>query len=132
MKEVRETKIFVIKWSMIVMVTLCVATLIFFDARSSFGFFVGGMMSIINFNLLSLSLQKAVKFSPLKAKIYVFVNYIFRYILWFISFYIALKRPDVNLLTTIIGMLTVKLVILASNILNFSVQEKDNIGKEGN
>ena len=91
-------------------------------------------MSIINFYLLSLSLQKAVKFTPVKAGVYVFTQYILRYILWFAVFYIALKRKDVNLLTTIVGMLTVKVVVLIGNIMGYFKADKKTVNfsrKEG-
>lgn len=130
MKELRETEFFIIKWTILFNLVLGIALLIFFDKRSSFGLLVGSIMGIINFHLLSISLQKAVKFTPTKAQAYMVFQYIFRYILWFLVFYIALKRPDVNLLTTVIGMLTVKVIILITNIFNFDLVGKEFLRKE--
>ncbi|WP_018248201.1 ATP synthase subunit I [Orenia marismortui] len=131
MEELKETKNYIVKWTallnlIIILILLC------FDFKSAFGWFVGGLMSIINFILLSHSLQKAVKFPPIKAQAYVFIQYIFRYLLWFTVFYIALKRPDVNLLTTIVGMLSVKIVILLSNLFKSYPQKEEVVRKEGN
>ncbi|MCK8816398.1 ATP synthase subunit I [Natroniella sulfidigena] len=119
MKAIQETKLFILKWT--ALLDFCILLLLFVLSSHEivFGFFVGSVMSLINFQLLSMSLQKAVEFSPIKAGIYVFVQYIIRYMLWFAVFYIALQRNDVNLLTTVIGTLTVKLVVLTSNALNY-------------
>lgn len=119
MKEVEETKKDILTKAALLTVVISLIILIFVDSRSFFGMMVGGLMSTINFYLLSRSLKKAVQFKPSKAGAYVFVQYILRYILWFTVFYIALKRPDVNILTTILGMLTVKLVILFDNFLAY-------------
>ncbi|WP_027338767.1 ATP synthase subunit I [Halonatronum saccharophilum] len=118
MKEVKETKILVLKGVALLNIVLILLMLIFFDLRSAYGIFIGSLIGVINFHLLSLSLQKAVKLEPTKAGFYAFIQYIIRYILWFLVFYIALKRPDVNILTTIVGMLSVKVVILVINVFN--------------
>lgn len=131
MEELKETKKFVVKWSMAMNLLIVLLLAVFFDLRSAYGFFVGGIMSIINFYLLAFSLQKAVKFSPHKAQAYIFIQYIFRYILWFFAFYIAMKRTDVNLLTTILGMFTVKFIILSTNIFKTNHQQQEIMGKEG-
>ncbi|OCL25652.1 hypothetical protein U472_15085 [Orenia metallireducens] len=131
MKELRRTEYFVIKYTIILNLFLAILLLAFFDKKSAFGLLVGSIMGIINFHLLAISLQKAVKFTPTKAQAYMVVQYIFRYILWFTVFYIALKRQDVNLLTTIIGMLTIKFVILLSNIFKFYPQNEELTRKEG-
>lgn len=131
MKELRRTEYFVIKHTIILNLFLAILLLAFFDKKSAFGLLVGSIMGIINFHLLAISLQKAVKFTPTKAQAYMVVQYIFRYILWFTVFYVALKRQDVNLLTTIIGMLTIKLVILLSNIFKFYPQNEELTRKEG-
>ncbi|ADL13710.1 ATP synthase subunit I [Acetohalobium arabaticum] len=124
MQLVKATKVFVIKWVLIIDLILLVLMAAFFDMRSAYGLIVGSVMSIINFHLLALSLTKAVKYKPINAGAYVFINYILRYILWFAVFYIALKRPDVNLLTTVLGMLTVKIVITIINIFNWWPEEQ--------
>jgi hypothetical protein len=130
-KELRKTEFFVIKYTIILNLFLAVISLIFFDKRTAFGLLVGSVMGIVNFHLLAISLQKSVSFTPTKAQAYMVVQYIFRYILWFTVFYIALKRPDVNLLTTIIGMLTIKFVILVSNIFKVFPQNQELTRKEG-
>ncbi|MCK8828022.1 ATP synthase subunit I [Natroniella acetigena] len=135
MKALRKTRLFVLKWT--ALLDFCILLLLFVlsSYKIAFGFFVGSVMSLINFQLLSTSLQKAVEFSPIKAGIYVFVQYIIRYMLWFAVFYIALQRNDVNLLTTVMGMLTVKLVVLTINALNYwpnSQKYSEFTGKEGN
>ncbi len=125
MESLLKTKGYIIKWTIILDLLLMIVILFLFDLKSMFGIFVGGLMSILNFHLLSLSLKKAVNFEPVKAGIYVFIQYILRYTLWFAVFYIALKRSDVNLLTTVIGMFTVKIVILVSNLFNCLPKEQD-------
>ncbi|WP_408955200.1 ATP synthase subunit I [Natroniella sp. ANB-PHB2] len=135
MNAVQKTKLFVLKWT--ALFDFCILLLLFvlFSYKSAFGFLVGSVMSLINFQLLSVSLQKSVKFTPVKAGMYVFIQYIIRYVLWFAVFYIALQRSDVNLLTTVIGMLTVKLFVLVTNALNYwpdSQKYSEIKRKEGN
>ena len=134
MKSLLKLKKFVIIRAIILDLLVMLILFFFFDFRSVFGLVVGSVMSILNFHLLSLSLMKAVHFEPVKAGIYVFVQYVLRYILWFVIFYIALKRSDVNLLTTVIGMFTVKIVILVSTLFNCLPEgENEELGrKEGN
>ncbi len=67
----------------------------------------------------------------MKARFYVVVNYLLRYILLGFSFYTAIKRPDVSIVATIIAFLSVKVVILISNIFNFYPYEEEITRKEG-
>ncbi|WP_459835828.1 ATP synthase subunit I [Halanaerobaculum tunisiense] len=118
MEQVKQTKQFIIKWTVLLNLALMFLLAIFWDLRSVAGILVGGIISVINFHLLTTSLQKAVQFQSTKAGIYTFVQYILRYLLWGSTLYIALQRPDVNLMTVIVGMLTVKAVILVVNVFN--------------
>ncbi|GAB6099491.1 hypothetical protein JCM16358_13700 [Halanaerocella petrolearia] len=132
MKQVKRTKTFIFKWTIILNIVLMLLMAIFLDRKAVLGIFVGGVMSLLNLQLLSSSLQRAVEFKPVKAGVYTFIQYILRYILWSVTFYIALKRPDVNLVTVLVGMLTVKGVILVVNAFNFWPQGREyNLKKVG-
>ncbi|AGB42340.1 ATP synthase I chain [Halobacteroides halobius DSM 5150] len=134
MKQLTTTKRFIFKWASILNLLLIFLVAFFFGQRATLGLIVGAIMSLINFHLLSFSLQKAVKFEPVKAGIYTFIQYIIRYSLWFAVLYISLQRPDINLVTVIVGMLTVKIVVLIVNVFNFWPEDQklnNLIRKEG-
>jgi len=121
MEKVRQTKKFVIKWAVVLNLVLMAAMAVFFDWQAVLGIAVGGLISILNFQLLERALRKSVQFDPKKAAAYTFIQYLLRYGLLFGIFYITLQRPDINVVTTIVGVLTVKAVILTGNIFRLGV-----------
>ncbi|RBP37803.1 ATP synthase subunit I [Garciella nitratireducens] len=78
----------------------------------------GLTLSLLNFRLLYLTLNKAIQMSPKKAQVYTTSRYFIRYILVGLCIYISLKAPYINVVGTIIGLLLLKMVIYLSNFFN--------------
>lgn len=76
------------------------------------GLLLGTIISILNFRLAALALERAVKLSPRRAGIYVSSRYMIRYFIIGTVLYISIKADYINILGTIIGIITLKLVIL--------------------
>ena len=126
-----KTKKRVLK-STLILSTIIIATIVlFFEFSVLFGFLVGLLVSIINFNLLYISLNKAVQYDDsFKAGAYAFIHYLIRYSFWFIILYISFMRDDVSLIATVLGMMSVKLTIVVGNIFNLWNDQADIIRKE--
>ena len=82
------------------------------------GILFGALISLLNFRLLYLTLDRAVTMSPGKAQKYVTFRYMIRYALTAAVLLVSLKSTDINALGTVIGLLMIKLVILKQNLFN--------------
>ena len=76
------------------------------------GWVYGAILGMLSWLLLSKTLEKAVRFSPNKARIYATFNYMLRYAVIFIALYVAMQRDDMHMLTAILGLVIPKMVIL--------------------
>lgn len=126
MKEVKETRGFIVKWSLIVIAIVSGGVFYFGGLKNALGILAGSTMGVTNLYLLSFSLKKAVSFDPLPARVYMIVQYILKYGFWFFVFYTLLKHNQINLLPTIIGMLLVKLVIFTINFFDMWPQHQND------
>src|SRR5699024_9968060 len=82
------------------------------------GFIFGLSLSLLNFRLLYLHINKAVQMVPARAKTYMISRYLIRYTLVGVCIYISLKAPYINILGTILGLLLLKIVIHLDNLFN--------------
>ena len=80
------------------------------------GLIFGTLISILNFKLLDNTITKAVQMPPNRATSYTIAHYLARYIIYFVVLLVAAKADYLNLIATIVGLFTVKFVILTSNI----------------
>lgn len=82
------------------------------------GIFFGTTVAILNFRLLYLTIDRAVKMNPEKAQKYTVSRYMIRYMLTAMVILVSLRSPDINALGSVIGLLTIKGVILQRDLLN--------------
>ena len=82
------------------------------------GLLFGTLISLLNFRLLYLTLDRAVTMAPGKAEKYVTLRYLIRYALTAVVLLVSLRSTDINALGTVIGLLMIKLVILKLNLFN--------------
>jgi len=82
------------------------------------GLFFGTTIALLNFRLLYLTLKKAVKMPPGKAQVYASSQYLMRYLLTGIVVFVAIRNENLNVIGTIIGLISIKLVIIKQNLLN--------------
>lgn len=77
------------------------------------GFIFGSSIDILTFILLNNTLKKAVKMEPSKAYGYATANYMVRYFIYFIVLAISIIADYLSFITTILGLFTIKTVILS-------------------
>lgn len=80
------------------------------------GLTFGSIISILSLKLIDNTISKAVNMAPMKARGYTITHYFARYMIYFVVILVAAKADYLNLLATIGGLLTVKFVIIFSNI----------------
>lgn len=77
------------------------------------GFIFGSGINILSFLLLNNTLKKAVQMDPSKAYGYATANYMVRYFIYFIVLGISIVADYLSFITTILGLFTIKIVILS-------------------
>lgn len=82
------------------------------------GLIFGTIIAILNFRLLALTTEKAVKMPPHKAQVYAGTRYAIRYLINAIVLIISLKADYINALGTIIGLISIKPVVLKVGLFN--------------
>jgi hypothetical protein len=82
------------------------------------GIFFGTAVSLLNFRLLYLTIERAVKMYPERARRFTVSRYLIRYVLTAVVILVSINSPDINVLGTIIGLLMIKLVILQRDLFN--------------
>lgn len=95
------------------------------------GLVFGTVVSLLNFRLLYLTINRAVTMAPGKAQKYTTSRYMIRYFLTAAVIVVSLKSSDINPLGTVIGLLMIKAVILKQNLFNDATYFKNIFsGKE--
>ena len=82
------------------------------------GIFFGTAIAILNFRLLYLTIDRAVKMHPERPRKYTVSRYMIRYVLTAMVILVSLRSPVINALGSVIGLLTIKGVILQRDLLN--------------
>ncbi len=82
------------------------------------GIFFGTAIAILNFRLLYLTIDRAVKMHPERARKFTVSRYMVRYVLTAMVILVSLRSPDINALGSVIGLITIKGVILQRDLLN--------------
>ncbi len=76
------------------------------------GWIYGSLLGILSLLLLARTMERAVTFNPNKARVYTIFNYLLRYAVLFAALYVAVQRPDMNIITVVLGLMIPKIVIL--------------------
>lgn len=87
-----------------------------------YGYIFGTIISVLGFKLLSNTINKAVSMTPSKATTYSIVHYMLRYLIYFIVLAIAALADYLNFPAAILGLLSVKFMIIASAIFDKNFQ----------
>lgn len=82
------------------------------------GLVFGTVISVLNFRLLYLTLNKAVQMPPAKAQVYATSRYFIRYIITGIVIYVSIKAQHINVLGTVVGLISLKIAVLATELFN--------------
>lgn len=89
--------------------------------KFSMGVFFGGCYSILNFRLMQLTFDKAMKMPSAKAQKYVQTRYFLRYLITGVVIYVAIINPWVNIVGVLLGLIAVKISVL----INTTVSKKN-------
>lgn len=89
------------------------------------GIIFGSIIAILNFRLLALSLEKAVNLPPGKAQVYTGVRYIIRFTITGAALFVAARNPNLDILTTALGLVSIKIVIFARTLLTLKTKRKE-------
>lgn len=81
------------------------------------GVLFGGAYSILNFRLMQLTFDKAMKMPSARAQKYVQTRYFLRYLLTGVVIYVAIINPWVNIVGVILGLVAVKISVLLNTTL---------------
>ncbi|KAB3539708.1 ATP synthase subunit I [Alkaliphilus pronyensis] len=120
MDSVNQTQLKMLKNALLLNGLFCIIALVFLENPITFvvGVIFGTTFSLLNFRLLYLTLNKAVHMPPPKAQAYATSRYLLRYTITGIVIFISLKADYINILGTIAGLVSLKLVILKSELFN--------------
>lgn len=81
------------------------------------GYIFGTLIAMVTFKLLDISIQKSVKLNPRQASRYATGQYFIRYLIYGVVIIISGKADYLNLGMTVLGLLSIKIVIISSSIL---------------
>ena len=81
------------------------------------GLVFGSAIAILNFLELAKTLERSVTMPPGQAQAFVFVKYVIRFILMGVVIYVSVRGQHIHVLGTAIGLLSVKLSIIISNVI---------------
>lgn len=84
----------------------------------SLGIFFGTAIGILNFYELALTLNKSVNMTPGKASQYASLKYFMRFMVTAVVIFIAIRSPYLDVLGTAFGLVSIKFVVFAMNLLN--------------
>ncbi len=120
MDETRDLRLKIYKYTLL---TACfaaaVAIFIVKDYLSFIsGLFFGTVIAILNFTLLAKTIEKSIYLPPEKAKTYVSSRYFIRFTIYGAVLYISVVADYINVIGTIIGILTIKLVVYVLHLFN--------------
>ncbi len=85
------------------------------------GYIFGLLVGLLTFRLLVTSSKKSIKMDPVSAERYASKQYFTRFGIYFIVLSIAGLADYLNVLTSFLGLVMVKLVILISTILKWDL-----------
>lgn len=126
MKETAELQVKIIKKNLIVLCVLIVGSFLFLNEplKWAYGFTFGSLIGILNFMQLARTMEKAVKMNPGSAQAYASISYFIRFGIMAVVLIVSLKADYINALATVIGLLSIKFIILVSNIFGDKVYYK--------
>lgn len=118
MSYTSDIQVKTIKWTLIAIAILGGLSVFFLKEPLAFilGLVFGGLIAILNFVDLARTLERAVKMRMDKAKSFAAIKYLVRYLTMVIVLFVSIKADYINVIGTIIGLLLIKFVVLATNL----------------
>ncbi len=117
MEKVKQLEAKIIRYTvLLIAVLVLVASLVLHNIPLVLGLIFGALIAVLNFIELSRTLQRAVHKKPADASAYVTFKYFVRFTIMAVVLYVAATNDAISLLGAIIGLLSVKLVVYATNL----------------
>lgn len=88
------------------------------------GLLLGYVFNLIFFRLMYLNAKSKVEMGVKGAKSFTRINYMVRYLITGVIFYVAAVHPKLSLLTCFIGLLNIKMAIYVSAFYDFLKSKK--------
>ncbi len=128
----KKTKKTILDVAKAVIVLIIIATPILFlffdDALALFlGLLFGSSVTFLMFVELAMTIKKAVQMEASRANAYTMSKYYLRFLIYGVVIFVSIKAPYINVIGTVIGLLSVKVVIYITNII---VQKKSKRKEE--
>jgi hypothetical protein len=120
MNGTAELQVKIIKINLIVLCVLIVFSFLFLNEplKWTYGYIFGGLIGILNFMQLARTVEKAVKMNPGGAQAYASISYFIRFGIMAVVLIVSIKADYINALATVIGLLSIKFIILVTNVFN--------------
>ncbi len=117
-EQIQQDFVKIIKGMILGNVVFIVIGAFFLETPMAFalGMILGSVMAVLNMRLLYLTLNRAVTMTFRRAQIFTVSRYILRYIIIGIVVYASLTADHLHPLGTILGLLLIKPVILATQL----------------
>ncbi len=122
-----------IKWTLTAILLMGGVSIFFLKEPIAFalGLVFGGLIGILNFVDLARTLERAVQMRMDKAKTFTALKYFIRYITMIIVLFVSIKAEYINVIGTIIGLLLIKFVVLATNLFDNRDNQQKYINRKG-
>jgi len=82
-----------------------------------FGVIYGGVYSILNFRVMQLNFEKAIKMPSAGAQKYIQTRYFLRFLISGVVIYVAVINPWLNIIGVLLGLSAVKISVLINKVL---------------
>ena len=119
MKALKEMQYRILKGSLILKLVIIAMTALTLSKPLPiiFGLIFGASISALNFVELANTLNRAVLMPPDKAQSFTVFKYFIRYFVMTVVIYVSIVAPYINVIGTFMGLISIKLIILVSNLL---------------
>jgi hypothetical protein len=133
MSYTTDIQVTTIKWTLTAIAVMGGVSIFFLKEPLAFalGLAFGGLIGILNFVDLARTLERAVRMRMDKAKTFTALKYFIRYITMIIVLFVSIKADYINVIGTIIGLLLIKFVVLATNLFDNRDSQQKYINRKG-
>lgn len=121
MNDLKQLTSNIIKVAMFGALLLAIVFFVFFKEHFMplfIGLLFGVLVSTFGFIDLRNTLQRSVNKAPAEAQSYTIRKYFMRYIVNGVCIYVAVVTPHIHIVSTVLGMLLIKVSIMITNLFN--------------
>ncbi len=120
-----DIQVKIVKYTLLVMILIAVASMFFQEPRPFiYALIFGTLISILNFRNLALTVEKAVTMNPGHAQVYASSKYFIRFLTNAVVIFVCIKADYLNVLGAVLGLFTIKFVIIGTNLFNILFLKK--------